>query len=132
MKIEKISYNELDKIIKQTPVGEEVKHESCVYYRIYNKSNNKDFWIFKDENNRLMINVVKPDILKNKKLTLLIFEKLKEDFDYIELHIPEYLNETYSLAISYGFKYKNSHEIITAKKEIIKISVLKKDLQNQS
>ena len=41
-----------------------------------------------------MINVVKPDILKNKKLTLLIFEKLKEDFEYIELHIPEYLNES--------------------------------------
>ena len=52
------------------------------------------------------------------------------DFEYIELHIPEYLNETYSLAISYGFKYKNSHEIITAKKEIIKIDVLKKDLRN--
>ncbi len=129
MKIEKLNYSKLDKDIKQTLIGKEIKNGNCIYYRIYDKLN-YDFWVFSNENNRLMINVVKPDILKNKKLTLLIFEKLKEDFEYIELHIPEYLNETYSLAISYGFKYKNSHEIITAKKEIIKIDVLKKDLRN--
>ena len=129
MKIEKLNYSKLDKDIKQTLIGKEIKKGNCIYYRIYDKLN-YDFWVFSNENNRLMINVVKPDILKNKKLTLLIFEKLKEDFEYIELHIPEYLNETYYLAISYGFKYKNSHEIITAKKEIIKIDVLKKDLRN--
>ena len=57
MKIEKLNYSKLDESIKQTLVGEEVKNGTCIYYRIYDKSNYKDFWVFTDENNRLMINI---------------------------------------------------------------------------
>ena len=43
MKIEKLNYNKLDKSMKETLVGEEVESGNCIYYRIYDKSNYKDF-----------------------------------------------------------------------------------------
>lgn len=128
MKIEKLNYNKLDKDVKQTLIGEEVKNGNCIYYRIYDKSN-YDFWVFIDENNRLMIRIIKPDILENSKIMELIFKTLKSDFKYITLHIPVYLTKSNNLVIKYGFRYENFYEAITAKQELVKINIYKKDLR---
>ena len=129
MKIEKLSYSKLDKSMKQSLVGEGVKSGNCIYYRIYDKSNYKDFWVFIDENNRLMIRIIKPDIMENSKIMELIFKTLKNDFKYITLHIPVYLTKSNNLATKYGFKYENFYEAIIAKQELVKINVYKKDLR---
>lgn len=129
MKIEKLNYSKLDESIKQTLVGEEVKNGTGIYYRIYDKSNYKDFWVFTDENNRLMINIVKPDIMENNKIMDFIFKALKKDFKYITLHIPVHLIKPNNLAIKYCFRHENVYEAITAKKEIVKINIYKKDLR---
>ena len=129
MKIEKLNYSQLDKEMKQTLVGEEVKNGTCMYYRIYDKSNYKDFWIFTDENNRLMIKIVKPDIMENSKIMDFIFNTLKKDFKYITLHIPVHLIKSNNLATKYGFRYEKFYEAITAKQEIVKINIYRKDLR---
>ena len=129
MKIEKLSYSKLDKDMKQSPIGEEVKSGNCIYYIIYDKSNYKDFWVFIDENNRLMIRIIKPDIMKNSKIMELIFKTLKNDFKHITLHIPVYLTKSNNLATKYGFKYENFYEAIIATQELVKINIYKKDLR---
>ena len=129
MKIEKLSYSKLDNGMKQSPVGEEVKSGNCIYYRIYDKSNYKDFWVFIDENNRLMIRIIKPDIMENSKIMELIFKTLQNDFKYITLHIPVYLTKSNNLATKYDFRYENFYEAITSKQELVKINIYKKDLR---
>lgn len=129
MKIEKLNSIKLDKDIKQTLIGKEVKSGNCTYYRIQGKLNYKDFWVFKDENNRLMINIIKPDLMENNEIMELIFNTLKNDFKYITLHIPVYLIKSNNLATKYGFRYENFYEAITAKQEIVKINIYKKDLR---
>ena len=128
MKIEKLNYSKLNKDMKQTLVGEEVKNGNCIYYRIYDKLN-YDFWVFSNENNRLMIRIIKPDIMENNKIMDFIFKALKKDFKYITLHIPVHLIKPNNLAIKYCFRHENVYEAITAKKEIVKINIYKKDLR---
>ena len=128
MKIEKLNYSKLNKGMKQTLVGEEVKNGNCIYYRIYDKLN-YDFWVFSNENNRLMIRIIKPDIMENSKIMELIFKALQNDFKYITLHIPVYLTKSNNLATKYDFRYENFYEAITSKQELVKINIYKKDLR---
>ena len=128
MKIERLNYSKLDKNMKQTLVGEEVKNGNCIYYRIYDKLN-YDLWVFSNENNRLMIRIIKPDIMENSKIMELIFKTLQNDFKYITLHIPVYLTKSNNLATKYDFRYENFYEAITSKQELVKINIYKKDLR---